>query len=122
MNQQVLSILHSLSSRLDKLEKKGTATKLGMNNGDDDARVSFHQNLRAVEEKYYIEELSIDEERLLNTSFEDKYGGKLTINQDDILPALLIFVDDSDETKKRIVGHLIRMYDQDWAHRAAYEH
>jgi hypothetical protein len=125
MNQKLFNTLNSLNIRIKTLEHKlGNAT-LGMHNGESDneeSHVTFYQRLKEIDAKYRIDTLTQEEDKLLNTSFEDEYHEKLTINQDDILAALLLFVDTSDETKKRIVGHLISKYDEDWAYRAYHEH
>ncbi len=125
MQQQLINTLNSLNLRIKTLEHKLGNARLGMHNGgsdDGDSHVTFYQRLEEIDAKYRIDNLTQEEDRLLKTSFEDEYHETLKINQDDILAALLLFVDTSDETKKRIVGHLINKYDENWAYRAHWEH
>jgi len=104
MDRQVVDILHSLSARIDRLEKKGLGVKLGM---QDEAE--FHKKMSDITLEYYKEEFHGGDEAIFDNIFKRKYDGNFTSYTDDFLPAVLAFVE--DEAAKRIIGQLINRRD-----------
>jgi hypothetical protein len=110
MSKSYISVLQSLNTRIMHLESKALAMKLGARTEEEhDAWVEMNNKMREIKDKYYIEKLDASDQTLFDTSFEDHYGAKFT-ESDYIVPAILNFV--KSEAEKRIVGHLLREYEE----------
>ncbi len=110
MSKSYISVLQSLNTRIKHLESKALAMKLGARTEEEqDARIELNNKMREIKHKYYIEELDASDRSLLDASFIHEYGVKPT-ESDDFVPAILTFV--KSEAEKRIVGHLLREYEE----------
>ena len=105
-----------------KLGVKSDAGSHTSDHAEDDARVDLNRTLEKIKDEYYYnkDELSTADQRLFETSYEDKYGGKFDSIGDDVVPAILTFID--DEASKRIVGHLMWMLEKHWQYKAYNEY
>jgi hypothetical protein len=110
MSKSYISVLQSLNTRIMHLESKALAMKLGTRTeAEEDARIELNVKMREIKDKYYIEKLDADDQSLLDGRFIREYGVKAT-ESDDFVPAILTFV--GSEAEKRIVGHLLREYEE----------
>ena len=110
MSKSYISVLQSLSIRIEHLESKALAMKLGARTDKEhDAWVDFNNKMQIIKDEYYIETLNAAEQKLLDIRFENQYGGTYSEGDHTVL-AILAFV--RSEEEKRIVGHLLRDFEE----------